>query len=151
MKKLFLEEAYEEFKRLDHIVYITSKYCRTIDVIKSALQRVLEIFDLLIEALLYHSKEKKQIENIPKSPRLKINFLEKIYPHDEKIRKFITFYLFLREIFKARYSKREEFRRHVTLIAHFENRDAEIDIDFLETYEKVALNFYNYVKELVGK
>lgn len=144
-----LLDAGEELKRLEHTIYVTLKYTRTVDVIKSALERLVSIFDFLIEALLNDAREKKLLVDIPKSPSLKSSLVTKLYPADKALQKFITFYAFLRDILNTKQTKREEYRRYVTLITNFPNKTAEIDIDILGTYERVSRQFYEYAWELI--
>lgn len=144
-----LLEAREELKRLEHLIYVTLKYTRTIDVIKNTLSRLISTFDFLIQALLEDAKEKKLIAAIPKSPSLKSILVAKTYPEDKKLLKFITFYSFLRDVLNAKYLKREEYRRHVALVVDFKNKTAEIDIDNLETCEKIAREFFEYAREFI--
>ena len=56
-------EAREELKRLEHIIYVSLKYTRTVDVIINALNRLVEVYNLIIEALL----EKAKLEDSKKS------------------------------------------------------------------------------------
>lgn len=145
----YLLEAREELKRLEHIIYVTLKYTRTTDVIKNALNRLISTFDFIIQAFLEDAKEKNLIADIPKSPSLKSSLVTKTYPEDKTLLKFITFYAFLRDISKAKYTKREEYRRHVTMVVDFKNKTAEINIDSLETCEKIASQFFNYAQEFI--
>ena len=148
----YLEEAREELKRVDHMIFVSLKYTRTVDVIRNALNRLISAFDYIIEGILWYCKEQKKIKSIPKSPKAKITMLNQIYPEDEKLDKYTMFYIFLRELFKAPYGKREEYRRHVTMIAKLENRTAEVNIDNLEDcFDKIAREFLDHAKFLVGE
>lgn len=145
----YLVEASEELKRLEHIIYVTLKYTRTVDVIRNGLNRLISLFDFIIGALLEEARGKGKIVNIPKSPSLKSSLVVKTYPEDKTLLKFMTFYAFLRDVVNAKYTKREEYRRHVTLVVNFPNKTAEIDIDNLETCEVVAREFFCYAQELI--
>lgn len=144
-----LFEAREELKRLEHTIYVTLKYTRTVDVIKSTVIRLIGVFDTIVTALLENAKEKKIITDIPKSPSLRSALIAKLHSEDKNLLKFIAFYTFLRDVLNAKHTRREEYRRHVTLIANFEDKTAEIDIDNLETCEIVAHQFFDYAKELI--
>lgn len=144
-----LIEASEELKRLEHIIYVTLKYTRTVDVIRNGLNRLISLFDFIIEGLLEEARGKGRIINIPKSPSLKSSLVVKTYPEDKTLLKFMTFYAFLRDVMNAKYTKREEYRRHVTLVVNFPNKTAEMDIDNLETCEIVAREFFGYARELI--
>ena len=75
----YLLEAREELKRLEHIIYVTLKYTRTIDVLINALHRLVEIYDLIIEAYLEKAKLEGLIEALPKSPALRATVLIDLY------------------------------------------------------------------------
>ena len=141
--------AREELKRFEHTIHVTLKYTRTIDVLLNALERLVSTYDIIFEALLENAKDNHLIVEIPKSPSLRSSLLIKIYPEDKELLKFITFYTFIRDTSKAKYKKREEYRRHVTLVVDFKNRTAEIDIDNLETCENVSFQFFDYAREII--
>ncbi len=147
----YLNEAREELKRVDHIIYVSLKYTRTVDVIRNALKRLVSAFDFIIDALLEYAKKKKKIKTAPRSPRLKSDLVREAYSTDEKILWYMNFYIFLRDILKAEYTKREEYRRHVTMVVKLWNRTAEINIDNLEDcFDKIAKGFLEYVEILLG-
>ena len=148
----YLLEAREELKRLEHIIYVSLKYSRTVDVITNALHRLVNIFDLIIEAYLEKAKEDGLIESLPKSPGLRGKRLAELYPEDEELQKNLAFYSFLKKILKLPHQKRQEFRRHVTRIIDLGNATAEIKIDNLLNCEKFIHKFFNYSWEkIVGK
>jgi hypothetical protein len=142
----YLMEAREELKRLEHIIYVSLKYTRTVDVILNALNRLVDTYDLMIEAFLEKAKEEGLIDSLPKSPALRGTTLSKLYTEDEELQKYLKFYFFLKNILKLPYGKREEFRRHVTLIVELENSTAEMDIDNLTNCERFMHKFYTYAK-----
>jgi hypothetical protein len=51
-----LSEAFEELKRADHLIYVSLKYTRTVDVIKSIIERLINAYDDAIITLLDKSK-----------------------------------------------------------------------------------------------
>jgi hypothetical protein len=147
----YLDEAKSELKRVDHIIYVSLKYTRTVDIIRNALHRLLSAFDFIVEAILEYNKEQGNIEVIPKGPRARVEVVRKLYDDDKKTVMYVNFYVFLRELIKAQYSRREEYRRHVTMISKLDNRTAEIDIDVLEdNIDKLAKEFLEYAEGLVG-
>ena len=46
------EQAKGELRRADHLMYVSLKYTRTVDVIKSLIMRMLNTYDNLILSLL---------------------------------------------------------------------------------------------------
>ncbi len=148
----YLFEAKEELKRIEHIIYVSLKYTRTVDVIIGALNRMVSAYDLIIEAYLEKAKLEGKIENLPKSPALRATKLAEIYKLDETMLRYLNFYSFLKTILKNPQNKREEYRRHVTLIVGLESSTAEISIDTLTNCEKFIHSFYEHARdELIGK
>jgi hypothetical protein len=147
----YLDEAKVELRRLDHIIYVSLKYTRTVDIIRNALKRLIDAFSLIIEGILEYNQEQKKIETIPPSPRAKADLVKELYQEDKKVQMYMSFYVFCRELIKAKYSKREEYRRHVTMIAELDNRTAEIDIDVLEdNFDHITKDFIEYAEHLLG-
>ena len=148
----YLLEARDELKRLEHIIYVSLKYTRTVDVIINALNRMVSCIDLIIEAFLEKAKEDKLIDVLPKSPALRATKVMEIYPTDLELARYLTFYTFLRNILKLPYTKREEFRRHVTFVVELDCATAEINIDNLVNCERFMHEFSKYAwGVLVGK
>ena len=100
-------------------------------------------FDI-IEAFLEDAKEKEILSTIPKSPSLKSSLVLETYPEDKTLLNMITFYTFLRDTLNSKYSKREEYRRHVTLVVDTGIKTTELDIDNLGTCEKISFQFFDY-------
>ena len=148
--KDILFEAREELKRLEHIIYVSLKYTRTVDVIINALNRLVNIYDLIVEALLEKAKiDEKFIASFPKSPALRVKRIKEIYSEDKEMQKFLSFYAFLKRTLNLPHTKRREFRRHVTLVVEMDHSTAEVNIDNLTNCEKFAHNFLIYSKETI--
>ncbi len=145
----YLFEAREELKRLEHIIYVSLKYTRTVDVVLNALHRLLNVYDLIIEALLEKAKGEELIASLPKSPALRATHLGELYPEDQDLQKYLSFYAFLKNVLKLPHHKREEYRRHVTLVVEIGNSTAEIDIDNLTDCERMVHNFLRYAREKI--
>ena len=145
----YLLEAREELKRLEHIIYVSLKYTRTVYVIRNALNRMVDMFDLIIEALLEKAKEEGKIEQFPKSPAFRATKILELYSEEETLKDYLTFYAFLKTILKLPSYKREEYRRHVTLIVDLEKSTAEINIDNLVNCEKYVHEFLRYARDLI--
>lgn len=151
MMNEYLQEAKEELKRVDHIIYVSLKYTRTVDIIRNAIHRLVSALDFIIEGILWYNKQQKKTSEVPQSFKMKIEALRGLYPGDEKLGTYIDFYLFLRELAAAPYDRREEYRRYVTMISKLENKTAEIDIDALEdNFDVLAKEFLDYAEVLTG-
>ena len=148
----YLLEAREELKRLEHIIYVSLKYTRTVDVILNALNRIVGTYDLIVEAFLEKAKEEGKLSSLPKSPALRVQNAQDIYKDDEILMRFLRFYSFLKTILKKPHKRREEFRRHVTHIVELENATSEVKIDNLLNAEKYLHRFFDYAwTTLIGK
>jgi hypothetical protein len=144
-----LIEAREELKRLEHIIYVSLKYSRTVDVLMNALNRLVSVYELLIGALLEKAIEEGKADAMPKSPARQGLKLGEVYEDDEVMKLHLTFYQYLKNILKSSYARREEFRRHVTHIVELDKSTSEIDIDCLENMENFAHKFLQHARDLI--
>lgn len=151
MKESF-DLAVQELKRVDHLFWVSLKYTRTVDVIKHVIDRLISCIGLGLESLLKHAKEKKLIVLIPENAGLRCDLLKKTFPNNPELIDYINFYLRLRKLSKSEYSKREEFRRHVTMIATIDKGEiVEVSIDSLkEDYNKTR-NFITFVRKIINE
>ena len=144
-----LMNAKEEVKRADHLFHVTLKYTRTVDVLKSVIERLINSFNFAMEALLIHAHMKKKIEKVPKIPLVKAEAIKKIYADDKKMCDFQNFFMLLRKIDKAKFDRDREYRRHVTMTAKVDDEDAEITIDIIGDYFRKTKEFIACVEEIV--
>jgi hypothetical protein len=152
MENDYLLDAREELKRLEHIIFVSLKYTRTVDVILNALNRMVSTFDFVVEAFLHQALEEGHVDSIPKSPALRARRVAELYADDLVLQKYLTYYRFLKEILKLPHEKREEYRRHVTLVVPLESSTAEIKIDNLTHAEKYMHEFLRYSwKKIMGE
>jgi len=137
------DTAREELKRADHLLYISLKYTRTTDVMKSVISRLINAFDFAILDSLNYLKNKKRVKTIFSNEMARAEDLKK------KIRKFKSYlelYFLLRRIEKTKHTSKEEFRKHVTLITDF----VEVDTPQLIEYFKKTKEFIMIVEEMVN-
>ncbi len=144
-KSEHIQEAREELKRADHLLYVSLKYTRTVDVIRSIVLRLISGISLAIDLLLQVAKDKKKIKEIPPQEGLKCELIKKLYK-DEKISEMVDFYLMLRKISKAEYKKTNEYRRHVTMIATMEDGILNINMDLIKEYYNNTTSQIDYVE-----
>ena len=149
MKESF-DEAVQELKRVEHLFWVSLKYTRTVDVIKNMIERLINCIGFGIEALLKYAMEKKLVTSIPTNAGLRCELLKKTFPDNAELIDYINFYTLLRKLSKAEYTRREEFRRHVTMIATIDKGEiVEVNIDSLkEDYEKTK-NFITFVRKII--
>ena len=144
--KDYLDDVKNEVKRIDHLIYVSLKYTRTVDVIRSVVERIINAFEIGIEGLLEKVKKRRKHFEIPSQPLLRCGLIKQVFPDDKKLLKFVDFYLMLRRTLKAPYTKKEEYRRHVTMIADMGGNFFEINMDNLKEYYKKTQDFIEYVK-----
>jgi hypothetical protein len=145
----YSESAREELKRIDHLVYVSLKYTRTVDVLKSIIDRLISCINYIITDLLEH-KENEIIE-VPKAPAGQATLIKKLYHKDPLIMEMIDFYTLLRKLTRAEYTKRQEFRRHVTMVTTVEGQIIDINIDVItEYYAKTKVYWEKIEKNLRG-
>ena len=144
-----LDNAREELKRVDHLFYVSLKYTRTVDMMRHMIDRLINVFYYGVESLLKFAKEEKKIDEIPGNPAMSSELLAKTF-NNEEIVGYTNLYLRLRKIFRADYTKREEFRRHVTMTCIIDSEEAvDINIDILKEYYEKARNFIDYAERIV--
>lgn len=147
MKFEALENANEEIKRADHLFYVSLKYTRTVDVIKSIIERLINACSFIIESLAHHLHEKGKLDEIPKFPKLRADAVKNIVTGE--LADHIDFFLLLRKIDKAEFTRSQEFRRHVTMTCEVEGQTLNIKIDTVKEYFEKVKNFLDVVKNIV--
>ena len=50
--------AVEELKRVDHLIFVSLKYTRTVDVLRSVINRLIDAYGAIIEGILKEMEEK---------------------------------------------------------------------------------------------
>jgi hypothetical protein len=146
-----INNAREELKRVDHLIFVSLKYTRTVDVLKNVIERMINTIEFGVEALLIYLKEQKKIHALPSSHKEKIDDVLKYFPDDQKVIDFMNFYQELRKIRRAQYAKREEFRKHVTMIATLDDgKVVEFDIEKAMQYNENIISFIDYIEERIG-
>ena len=151
MKLESLENATEELKRADHLFYVSLKYTRTVDVIKSIIESLINAYSFAIETLALHLKEEGKISEIPKFPKPRADLVKDHMSKDKTVVDNIDFYLFLRKVDKADFTRTQEFRRHVTMTVTVEEKTYEIKIDHIKEYFEKVKSFISYVESKIDK
>ena len=139
--------AYEELKRIDHLIFVTLKYTRTADIIRTIVGKFILALDFETEKFYEIKFEKKEVRSIPPVPLMRMKNLEPLYPKDEKMKEIIDFYVHLKSIYNAEYKSKEEYRKNVTLVT----KGNEINISMLKEYLEKIRNSVNYIDELITK
>lgn len=145
----FLYDAKEELKRADHLIFVSLKYTRTVDVIKHVIDRLINSLDFMFSALLDDLKEKGGIEEIPKAPIPKANLVKENFSDDELILRWADQFVLFRRISKAEFTRSTEFRRHVHMTVVVEDDLIRVDIDKVEAWYKEIKELFAYISRIV--
>ncbi len=144
-----LERAQQELKRADHLTYVSLKYTRTVDVLKSIIERLIAAIDSGFDALLLAAKNDNKIPAVPTLPRLKVEALKKTYAENPQLKPYLDFYLLLRKLDKAHFDRAQEYRRHVTMKAAVDEHKIEITIDIINDYFHKTKEFLSVAEQLI--
>jgi hypothetical protein len=140
--------AGEELKRAEHLLYVSLKYTRTVDVMKSLIDRLIACFDILIEGILEQKEKENIIFDIPKAPFARVEIVRGLYKDNKQIKNFLDFYTVLRKLSRSPFSAICEFRRNVTMIAKVDDLNVEVNIDICGDYFYKTVDFLRFIKEL---
>jgi hypothetical protein len=148
-----LDDAREELKRVDHLIYVSLKYTRTIDVFLNALGRMTDAYEFMFDALLKHAVENKKLKEVPKTPIEKGNLVKEFYADDEEVQRNVNLFFLMRKLLKAQsHGKEQEYRRHVTMRTMIDGKEEVIDIDNMTEHYHSQMEFFSKVKKiLVGE
>jgi hypothetical protein len=148
-----IEEAKHELKRADHLIFVSLKYTRTMDVLESTVKRLISSIEMSMEVFLSWLVKKKKIESIPLAYKEKVEIARSNFKKDEVVQEMLKFYSFLMRVDKAEHTGKNEFRKGVTMTAINELGDVvdEINIDKLKDYYLKTMGFIEYVEEFMGR
>jgi hypothetical protein len=141
-----LHNAKEELKRVDHLIYVSLKYTRTVDVLRNVIDRLINSFSFIADSLLAKAEEDGVIDVAPTAPKLKGDKMLELYEGDTRIIEASQLYLLLRKFTTAEYTRENEYRRHVTMIASVDGQKVRVDIDMVTEYYKKAKELIEYIE-----
>lgn len=139
------EPAREELKRIDHLIFVTLKYTRTVDIIRTIIGKFILTLDHQTEKYYEIQFEKGKVKEIPRVPLMRMKKLESIHAKDPKVKDMIDFYVELKSIYNAEFKAKEEYRKNVTLVT----KGKEINIAMLKDYVNTIKDYVNYMDELI--
>ena len=149
----YLNNAHDQLKRLDHSVYVSLKYTRTVDVLRSILNRMVDTITPLLDTLLAKAKADKKIEDLPTNIPLKCKAIRGLYADNERMEELtemLDFLMFIRKVRRAEdYEKINEYRRHVALITEIDGEEVEINLDIIHEYYDKTKAYLLLVDEVV--
>lgn len=147
-----LHDAVEEWKRVDHLIYVSLKYTRTVDVILNILSRMVDGYSFLVDGLIKYAQDKKMVDDdVPESAIERANLIKKLFPEDNDVQDNMDLYLLLRKLLRAKNVEREqEYRRHVTMKTIIDGREEIVNIDIITSYYLFQREFLAKVQKLFG-
>lgn len=139
-----IENAVEELKRVDHSIFVSLKYTRTVDILINILIRMVDCYEFLILALLKYALDNKMIGDIPSTPKERAVLIKEIFKEQE-IHDNIDLYLLLKAMLKSNYGRENEYRRHVAMRAIVAGREEIININIISQYYEYLMSFFHMV------
>lgn len=139
------QDAADEFKRVDHLIHVTLKYTRTVDIIRNAIKMLVSTLDIQIQAAMEWAVMKKKIDAMPPVALMRCNSLEKVFKGDSTVKDIVDFYHTLRKISLSEFKKKEEYRKNVALVTP----EVEVTIDKLKEYANQTKNYINSLRNLM--
>lgn len=131
------DSAEQELKRADHLIYVTLKYTRTVDVIKNTIKRLINAYDFaILEALKY-----LKIKNISDVARVRIKQLEEKLP---QFKSEMKFYLLLKELDAVPFRRKEEYRKNVALVTDI----MDVNFEKLRGFFERTILFVKTIEEM---
>ncbi|HIH31608.1 TPA: hypothetical protein HA235_02775 [Candidatus Woesearchaeota archaeon] len=142
-----IENAVEELKRVDHSIFVSLKYTRTVDILINILVRMVDCYEFLFYALLKYAEQHKLISSIPSTPKEKVTLLKDVFKEQE-VHDNVDLYLLLKAMLKANFSRENEYRRHVAMRAIIAGREEIININIISRYYEFLTSFFHLVDNI---
>ncbi len=141
--------AREELKRVEHLVYVSLKYTRTVDVLMNTLSRMVEFYEYAVQLLLRKLIDEGKLEEIPGTPLEQANIAIENFD-DELIQDNLRLYLLLRKILREENPvKDQEYRRHVSATVIIDQQEVVINIDSVTAYYMMQTEFLEMLKSML--
>ncbi|MCK5025547.1 MAG: hypothetical protein KAS15_03080 [Nanoarchaeota archaeon] len=147
MEELF-EEAASEFKRADHLFYVSLKYSRTGDVLMSLIDRLIACIDKSMDVLF----KLKEIKEIPPAPLPRANLIKQNFAEDKLIMKTMDLFFIMRKMIRSEKEASNEFRRTLKVTIQMPDEDEPfiLDIDTAEIYYDLVKTYLQHIREMIS-
>jgi hypothetical protein len=137
-----IDDAQEELKRVEHLVFVSLKYTRTVDVLKNVLNRMIEAYNHMLKALYKNKRD----DEPPEAPVKLANTVNTMYD-EEIVGENVELYLLLRKILRAPNPiKEEEYRRHVAMKTFIDGKEEVFNIDLAMQYFETISEFFETLR-----
>jgi hypothetical protein len=147
----FLDDAVSELKRVDHLVFVSLKYTRTVDVLLNIINRMIDGYEAIWNALLTKLEDEKKIMEIPEAPVPRANLLMEHYMEHTAVLENVELYVLLRKLHRSNPEREQEFRRHVAMRTVIDGREEVVNIDIITQYASVQKDFLKWVYTFFGE
>ena len=139
--------AQKDMIRADHLLYVSLKYSRTVDVIRSLVNRLIEAFDLANIAVLEQHLKSDELKQSLHGSKTRTDALVKIFPETKA---YIDFYFYLRKIYQGPVLQSlHEFRKNVTLVTEIEGKEVKVDLVSSEEFYFKMKDFIKLLNKLM--
>ncbi len=138
-----VESPEEELKRADHLIYVSLKYTRTVDIMRNAIKRMINAYELVMSDFLEQLRKAKKISEVPTNPKDRGIMVKEILGNSGK--KYLILYNTLKKIDKAEYTATEEFRKNVTLKTKT-TKPILVKVENLYNYLEITKEFINFMR-----
>ena len=139
----FTPGPFEELKRADHLVYVSLKYTRTVDVMKNAIQRLISAYEMAFSEVLDKAYQEGKISDMPESPKQMAEVTSVLL--GKSAAKHLRLYHLLKRIDKSEFSASSEFRKDLTLHV-FVPRKMEVKMVDLFIYLERTTDFVKFTQ-----
>jgi len=148
VESVYLKKADADIKRAEHTLFVSLKYSRTADVLKSFIDRAIECIDTIVSCLLTFEKDKGFIESFPSNVGLQYDFVKAEF-NTPIINEMIDFVFYMKKLSRAQYTSTQEFRRHIALTFEVDGEEIVMKSDDAREHLKKLKEFLNHADELI--
>ncbi len=139
--------AQKDMIRADHLLYVSLKYSRTIDVIRSLINRLIDAFDLANIAVLEEHLQGDELKKTLHGSKTRTDALVKIFPETQE---YVDFYFYLRKLYKGPVLQSlSEFRKNVTLVTEIDGKEERVDLVKSEEFYFKMKDFIKLLNKLM--
>jgi hypothetical protein len=137
-----IDNAVEELKRVDHSIFVSLKYTRTVDILINIITRMVDCYEFLFEALFKYAMEHKMLSIVPQTPKEKCVALKQLFKEQE-VHDNVDLYLLLKALLKVNNTRENEYRRHVAMRAIVAGREEIVNINIISQYYEFLTSFFH--------
>lgn len=139
-----------KLKEVLHIFNVSLKNNKGLENIKSYLENIIEIYDLIIYLYLEKLKEDGKIEEIDEAPKKRFIEFKKLFSDNKEILDAIKDYDLIRRLKNCDLKIKDEYRKSAKIICEDCENNIEIDQkqlkQFLENLKKFVSLMEKYIK-----